>query len=678
MIWLVTVAVVGLFIRRQPRLAIFLIVAGVGALVLDPSLKTLVGRLRPVVDVPIAQRAGQQLPERARARLVRRVRRAAAGLPAGGAAPVAPARDRADRRDRAADRADPDRARRALRLRRLAGWLLGAAWLGATLYAFRLWRREGHKPLRPVGEGLEPEAAHEIAPAPDERKVLPHPLRRRSPRCWSAGCWCSARCTRSACSSATALDGTWVGLRRHRGDRVVRRRCARPRWDGPSFWASKAGDTHAILAVTARVLPAGPRVLAALAPGAVRRAGDGGRADPLPREPGGGRPPASAGRSSSTDVPTGSYPSGHIAATLCLWVAIAILVMPRTDRWWRWITVVLAVVMPLVVAASRVYRGMHHPTDIVGALILHRRCGSGCSTWSCAPTPTCTPATGRPTRPTSTSSPTCCPRAHEGHDLQHQDRGVRRERLDPPRRGAAGRGGSRAGRAGAAGAARLRPAAGGGPDRGRPGHAGVPRPVVVRPAGGRVRAGRAAGAHERPGAAAVPPRGVPGGGRHRPRAADRGVGTPQPALARPPAARGRPARRRRPGTIAGAGVRRPQRPGPVDRPHRPGAPAGAAAPGPAPAVERVDRHPRGGGAGPGRAGRPLPGQRPASRPCRPRWAAPSSPACGWTTCSARRPWPRGCGRTASSRAARPTRRRTTTRSWSTSTSDPGPSAVARP
>jgi undecaprenyl-diphosphatase len=44
--------------------------------------------------------------------------------------------------------------------------------------------------------------------------------------------------------------------------------------------------------------------------------------------------------------------------------------MPRTDKWWRWVFVVLAVVMPLLVAVSRMYRGMHHPTDVMGAVLL--------------------------------------------------------------------------------------------------------------------------------------------------------------------------------------------------------------------------------------------------------------------------------------------------------------------
>jgi len=49
---------------------------------------------------------------------------------------------------------------------------------------------------------------------------------------------------------------------------------------------------------------------------------------------------------------------------------MALLVMPRTHKWWRWVFVVLAVVMPLLVTVSRMYRGMHHPTDVMGAVIL--------------------------------------------------------------------------------------------------------------------------------------------------------------------------------------------------------------------------------------------------------------------------------------------------------------------
>jgi membrane-associated phospholipid phosphatase len=69
-------------------------------------------------------------------------------------------------------------------------------------------------------------------------------------------------------------------------------------------------------------------------------------------------------------MPTSSYPSGHVAATICIWTVIALLVVPRTRAWWRWLFVAAAVLMPLWVAVSRMYRGMHHPTDILGSCLL--------------------------------------------------------------------------------------------------------------------------------------------------------------------------------------------------------------------------------------------------------------------------------------------------------------------
>jgi len=55
-------AAVGLALRRRWRLAIYLLVVGVGALILDPILKSLVGRLRPVVAHPVAHGAGNSFP----------------------------------------------------------------------------------------------------------------------------------------------------------------------------------------------------------------------------------------------------------------------------------------------------------------------------------------------------------------------------------------------------------------------------------------------------------------------------------------------------------------------------------------------------------------------------------------------------------------------------------------
>ena len=69
-------------------------------------------------------------------------------------------------------------------------------------------------------------------------------------------------------------------------------------------------------------------------------------------------------------LPTSSFPSGHTAATMCLYGALAVLVVPRTRGLWRWLAVAVAVLMPTLVAWSRMYRGEHHPLDVAGGILL--------------------------------------------------------------------------------------------------------------------------------------------------------------------------------------------------------------------------------------------------------------------------------------------------------------------
>src|SRR6202011_1319965 len=68
-------------------------------------------------------------------------------------------------------------------------------------------------------------------------------------------------------------------------------------------------------------------------------------------------------------LPTSAYLSGHEAATCCLYVAIAILVIGHARGWWRWLFLLPAIAMPVLVALSRLYRGEHHPTDILASLL---------------------------------------------------------------------------------------------------------------------------------------------------------------------------------------------------------------------------------------------------------------------------------------------------------------------
>ena len=69
--------------------------------------------------------------------------------------------------------------------------------------------------------------------------------------------------------------------------------------------------------------------------------------------------------------PTSSFPSGHTAAAICLYGALAVLASERArSALVRGLTLTLAVLIPLAVATARVYRGMHYLTDVVGGLLL--------------------------------------------------------------------------------------------------------------------------------------------------------------------------------------------------------------------------------------------------------------------------------------------------------------------
>ena len=70
-----------------------------------------------------------------------------------------------------------------------------------------------------------------------------------------------------------------------------------------------------------------------------------------------------------TNLPTSAFPSGHMAATTCLYVGIAILVIGHARGWWRYLFLIPAVVMPIAIATARLYRGEHHPTDILASVL---------------------------------------------------------------------------------------------------------------------------------------------------------------------------------------------------------------------------------------------------------------------------------------------------------------------
>lgn len=68
--------------------------------------------------------------------------------------------------------------------------------------------------------------------------------------------------------------------------------------------------------------------------------------------------------------PTSSFPSGHTAAATALYAAVALVAWRHGRAWPVW----LMLAVPCAVGLSRMYRGMHHPSDVVAGAVLGTLC----------------------------------------------------------------------------------------------------------------------------------------------------------------------------------------------------------------------------------------------------------------------------------------------------------------
>jgi undecaprenyl-diphosphatase len=68
--------------------------------------------------------------------------------------------------------------------------------------------------------------------------------------------------------------------------------------------------------------------------------------------------------------PTSSFPSGHTGAAVALYGCLAVILLASARP--RWVAASLALLgfaIPIIVAASRVYRGMHYLTDVLAGVL---------------------------------------------------------------------------------------------------------------------------------------------------------------------------------------------------------------------------------------------------------------------------------------------------------------------
>ena len=101
-----------------------------------------------------------------------------------------------------------------------------------------------------------------------------------------------------------------------------------------------------------------------------------------------GRPRPAVPHLDAALPPTSSFPSGHTAAAICLYGGMATIVLHVVRAWWRWLVLGVAVVLIVAVAAARLYRGAHYPTDVLASALF-------AVPWLLAATKACVPSPNR-------------------------------------------------------------------------------------------------------------------------------------------------------------------------------------------------------------------------------------------------------------------------------------------
>jgi undecaprenyl-diphosphatase len=72
-----------------------------------------------------------------------------------------------------------------------------------------------------------------------------------------------------------------------------------------------------------------------------------------------------------THVLTSSFPSGHaMAATIAYGTVAYLAARLQRARWARWLTLFVAALLILLICASRLYLGVHYPSDVLAGFVM--------------------------------------------------------------------------------------------------------------------------------------------------------------------------------------------------------------------------------------------------------------------------------------------------------------------
>lgn len=66
-----------------------------------------------------------------------------------------------------------------------------------------------------------------------------------------------------------------------------------------------------------------------------------------------------------------SFPSGHSLGSFCFYGAVAAIIVNRlSNRWLKLLTLIIAAALILLIGVSRVYLGVHYPSDVLAGFII--------------------------------------------------------------------------------------------------------------------------------------------------------------------------------------------------------------------------------------------------------------------------------------------------------------------